>query len=431
MKMNSYRKMLNCFFLFVMMTMTTQIKEVASIESPYLKEILMGRCYEQSLSTSSNTKHNTIEEFQCDGLVGGFMNVLESRTQQDISSDDFSKAYVEQTDFTSPHDAALIWLPALTNLGATSISLKPTIRNSLVTPHDTPGGKLITGLVFCAAGSTSKATCTQDESNAYWQFWKASYTKFSSQITGTFRVVIENQFDDVDFLKQNVLAVLDVDKVSSIEIWTPDSSATEDPLCSSKAALKIMDYLTHVKKFSEESVSCQEDLVEMTLCHNDPMTDLCLEYQLGKGAMSQNKTLTPLLARTHSNSSSSSSPSTKKHWPDETGYYRPGDLIDDNSGHRSPFRTFLVWLAVGSTAYCLYTRILHNQNHHYGYTDIGNGKRIEADGDDDDGNSDNAPSAQSFASLRTGGSGNSNGAESFFLNDPEYVGRDDASRSAQ
>jgi ADP-ribosyl cyclase len=441
---------------------------VVSVESPYLKEILMGRCYEQSVVESyqitSSSSSGSIPVSECDTLVGGFMNVLESRLQQDITIDDF-KPYVSQTDFTSPYDSALLWLRFWTDMpkaeqqqeeGENNHSNPSRMRMvippkpfDLVTPHDTPGGKLLDGLVFCASGSTTNDNCNRDESNAYWQFWKAAYAKFASQISGKLRIVIEGPFADVKFLEENALSYLDPNQIPSIEIWTPALASTSTftlkshdkkpapagitdslTMCTSKVVAETIDYLVNFKGFPEDAISCKEDLYTLILCHSDPTCEPCLAYELGKTMRSQNATVTP-------------KPSSKHEWQadddNNNDYYHPGDGIDGEDGHRFPFWRILVWVIVGATFYYLYTRIVchHLQyrggTHGDGYRVVGNGKTfIEGDDDDDDYGATNVrtTSQQSAVSLQITG-GSSNGAESFFLNDPDAAQRDAASRLIQ
>lgn len=346
------------------------------------------------------------------------MNVLESRLQNDITADDFHPL-VQKIDFTSPNDSALLWLP----IGGRGSGRRSIKSNNLVTPHDTPGGLLLDGLVFCASGNTNPDSCTQDESNAYWQLWKASYQTFAAQISGKLLIVVDDPYDDVNFLIENALEFLNERNIPNIEVWTPSSTSDstvftnstastkrtqshDDTLCSTDAVVKIIDYLINVKGFPKDDVSCNEDLYEMTLCHNGPTSYPCLYYKMGKTAR---------------DSSPSSSSSSKQKLPDETGYVDPGDV--DNDGHRSIFRRIMVWLVVCTTAYCLCKRIIYNRGNAQigssGYGMIGSDKTF--DGVDQP--------ARSVASRSTVGS--SIGAESFFLNDPEAVRHDAASRLMQ
>ena len=121
----------------------------------YLKEIILGRCY-----NGPPTGHPDA----CPALVGSFMNAIESRRDADITATDFD-VYLNQADFSSPRDRAVIYL----RLYGNEQKLPDVPR--LVAPEDTPGGKVFRDLTFC--GVDQRENCNIENSNAYWTFWEA------------------------------------------------------------------------------------------------------------------------------------------------------------------------------------------------------------------------------------------------------------------
>lgn len=118
----------------------------------YLKEILLGRCY------------NGPNPDACPAIVGSFMNAIESRRDADITQADFAP-YLDPADFSSPRDTAVLYLRLYGNKQGL-----PIVPN-LVSPEDTPGGTLVHDLIFC--GMDQRYNCSLETSNAYWKFWEA------------------------------------------------------------------------------------------------------------------------------------------------------------------------------------------------------------------------------------------------------------------
>lgn len=143
---------------------------VTATESPYLKEVLMGRCYFAPPVTT--TKGGAKGEDTCPALVGSIMNVLESQLDGNIGASAFD-SYLEQADFSSPPDKSLFYLRFF---GESAKTFSPP--RGLVSPEDTPGGALFKDLVFC--GVDQRGNCSIEKSNAYWTFWEAGTYAYDS-----------------------------------------------------------------------------------------------------------------------------------------------------------------------------------------------------------------------------------------------------------
>lgn len=161
--------------------------------SAYLKEIVQGRCYYRP-----PTKDGKSDD--CPSIVDSLVGVTEAHLDSAIQASDFD-GYVDRADFSSPKDKALFWLHL--NGEDPNVVLSPP--SDLVAPEDTPGGALMKDLVFCGVGTT----CKKDESNAYWKFWQAAYSKFASQVRGKVQIVVEPS-SDVQFLINSAISSLKV-----------------------------------------------------------------------------------------------------------------------------------------------------------------------------------------------------------------------------
>lgn len=399
------------------------VPTVQSAASPFLKEILMGRCFDQQHQQTiiDGRMEFSSSSSSCDAIVGGFMNVLESRLQTDISAADFDDAYVTRSDFSSPKDAALLWLHFLGNDASSTKNATetnpsiPVQLTDLVTPHETPGGKLLDGLVFCASGPWNNDNCNIENSNAYWSFWQAAYGTFSSKVAGKLRIVVDDPLVDVHFLQKNALFHLKPDQVTTVEFWLTSfgsGSSTGDG-CSTKAVLETMDYLVNVVQFPMEALSCHEDLYELALCHSNPNAEPCLVYQLGKKKMknytsSSSGHLDEKPQGLSNDMSNEQFPPSQK-WHEDEHFYH----LDEDNGC-SPFWRILGWTVIAAAVYCFCTRVMNRTED--GYHVIENGKTIE----------DHEPDRSSVTNTNA-----SSGAESFFLNDAGAANFEAANRVVQ
>ena len=200
-------------------------------DNPFLKEIMMGRCYEQQRQQQQQDPTATATAVSCEDIISSFMNVLESHFESDLESlleNEFSKAFIiekekgqvpnslfapssssslalkDRSSSTTASASASVAIPMIwmkffgTNQNSQTTN---AVKNMLslsnnngggggyVTPETTFGGRLLEGLTFCAqnpnslsSGSNGYDGCSKENSNAYWSFWKAAYKSFTSQI---------------------------------------------------------------------------------------------------------------------------------------------------------------------------------------------------------------------------------------------------------
>eukprot|EP00532_Pseudo-nitzschia_australis_P018259 CAMPEP_0168311992 /NCGR_PEP_ID=MMETSP0142_2-20121227/67660_1 /TAXON_ID=44445 /ORGANISM="Pseudo-nitzschia australis, Strain 10249 10 AB" /LENGTH=462 /DNA_ID=CAMNT_0008264923 /DNA_START=254 /DNA_END=1642 /DNA_ORIENTATION=- len=242
---------------------------------PFLKEILMGRCYDQNPNGMQSS---------CDEIVGSFMNVLESHTQSDpmLTEALFHKAYVAKTDFAPPKDRAMVWMKMSVG-GGDNDSLPTTIPafrdggKYWTTPETTPGGRLVEDLDFCAKTVWDNGNnCSRESSNAYWKFWGAAYAGFAGSVQGRLEIVLEDPHVDGGFLHKNLVSHLDATKVTSVRIWGVD--------CASPIAKTTISALKDEQEI--RNVVCKgPDLVELILCsdgEDNEVGDACGTYERGK-----------------------------------------------------------------------------------------------------------------------------------------------------
>ena len=138
-------------------------------QSAYLKEILMGRCYDQPL----------LADGACASLVDSFLNVLESHRDADLEPDSFD-AYLSKADALAASTVAVPKKdpPTLFHLRfygdeASASLLFPGYQS----PETTPGGSLLRDLLFC--GVDQRNNCSVETSNAYWAFWQEGASRAS------------------------------------------------------------------------------------------------------------------------------------------------------------------------------------------------------------------------------------------------------------
>jgi ADP-ribosyl cyclase len=154
-------------------------------QNPYLKEVLMGRCYE-----SPAVQQPEPDALSCSFAVDSFMGVLDSHLDEDIGTSAFDM-YLEMTDYSSQKDSSLfIWPPPSSKQTDWVFSTDVT---NLVLPETTPGGALVQGLVFC--GSDRRLDCpaeywTVNERGAQSSFWQGVYSNFAAKAQGRVRFVI-------------------------------------------------------------------------------------------------------------------------------------------------------------------------------------------------------------------------------------------------
>jgi len=249
--------------------------KAADAQSPFFKEILLGRCYEKPTTGNIN---------QCPQVVGSIMNVLDSQLDASIDSLNSFAPYMRMgVDFSSPINSGLIWLTGNdgTFAGNTDTTNYSTYggmnqqqqagnfalhRNmapiELLTPEQTPGGFLLHDLVFCGVDRKNDGSCTKETSNAYRSFWAAAYAQFARSATGSLRIVIE-PYSDLEFLRQSVIQQLNSYQVTEVILYVEN--------CQEQEYTQLVDSIPIV------TVQCKDqfsDYAFFLLCQN-PSSDAC------------------------------------------------------------------------------------------------------------------------------------------------------------
>eukprot|EP00568_Trieres_chinensis_P001182 CAMPEP_0183309454 /NCGR_PEP_ID=MMETSP0160_2-20130417/25352_1 /TAXON_ID=2839 ORGANISM="Odontella Sinensis, Strain Grunow 1884" /NCGR_SAMPLE_ID=MMETSP0160_2 /ASSEMBLY_ACC=CAM_ASM_000250 /LENGTH=346 /DNA_ID=CAMNT_0025473483 /DNA_START=66 /DNA_END=1106 /DNA_ORIENTATION=- len=221
-------------------------------ENPFLKEIILGRCYESPPSGSIGT---------CQPLVGSFVSVIESRLDDDIEPEFFAQ-YYGAADFSSPEDGAVFW-PLNSDMRK--------LPESATTVEDTAGGSLVSGLSFCGVDKRSDCGHLSGAASA---FWEGAYGIFAAQAKGRVRVIITSK-DDAHTIKTWVVPRLNMNEVSSFEIY-----AAKEIECDSDTMIGIEDSLLE-SGIGPSVVSCVDDpdLTRLLLCSDssDSLACRCME----------------------------------------------------------------------------------------------------------------------------------------------------------
>jgi len=268
----------NVALLVLLLTASTWMPPLASagrVSPPFLKEILVGRCYETYPYHHENA-------LNCDDIAGSFLNLLETRSESQITAQEFERVYIDRANFEPARDMIpMIWLrfhgfdtgsQGSMNTGMPWMSLEPPV-GGFVRPEDTPGGKLLRNLVFCAASSPDAIDdgCKVEESNAYWQFWESAYRKFTTLAATSnggkggkddddddesegrekrLHIVLDHPLVDIQFLQRAVLdpwidAISSSSSSSSSSLSIPASNQIDlwGVECNSTAMQTVTSYL--------------------------------------------------------------------------------------------------------------------------------------------------------------------------------------------
>jgi ADP-ribosyl cyclase len=195
-------------------------------QNPYLKEVLMGRCFENPAVQQPQQ-----DAFSCPFVVDSFLGVLDSHRDQDIGTSSFDM-YSEMTDYTSQKDSALfVWPPP-----SGKNWVFPESLSNLVLPETTPGGALLQGLVFC--GTDRRLDCPAEywntnEKGAQSSLWQGVYSSFAAKAQGRVRLVIlDENLNHIPTLWNNqvlprLTGVTSVDVVAA-DCEAPGASALTD-----------------------------------------------------------------------------------------------------------------------------------------------------------------------------------------------------------
>lgn len=254
--------------------------------TPFLKEILQGRCYDRP---------PTGDVRDCPSVVDGFVAILESRLDAEITVDAF-QSHLRSIDFSIPAGTTLLFLPFQDHdysappqgnseyddffahqdddffapqhfdhwhFWKSNLSSK---NFAWVTPELTPGGGFLAGLVFC--GNDIAENCSKEVSNAYWKYWEAIYGRFAACARGTLQVIVR-QNANVNFIERSIVDNIDPDHISNVVVYADE--------CKSFTAKALMSSL-RAAGMDAEHVVCSDDPVEFALCAPDRESEVCFAY---------------------------------------------------------------------------------------------------------------------------------------------------------
>lgn len=250
--------------LFSSIALTTRGEQASQWDqqSPYLKEIIQGRCYDQPPTGSAN---------DCPEMVESITNALEG-LDCDMNGASFA-SYMEQADFSSPPNKALMWLGHSTSLQSLGFKFFRSANEApfgMVTPERTPGGTMMSNLALCGVagdGGTGKSYCDEgyDDCDAFSYFWDSAYETFASLVSGTVYLVIEPDRIDI----RSTLAQLNASVVTKVVMYAENCRVTD--------IQSLIEYnLPHI-----DNVVCLDDPIEFTnlmVCTNDQSTAQCTGY---------------------------------------------------------------------------------------------------------------------------------------------------------
>jgi hypothetical protein len=247
-------------------------------ESPFLKEILLGRCYAQPPSGDAASSSS------CPSTVGSFMNILDGHLDDAIEVENFA-SYLDGADWASTTSAGgLFWLGGRNDRGAAEDN--SIILKGWQTPESTPGGSLVHGLSFC--GVDKRGHCPETTSGAYSSFWTGAYAKHTASLRGDVHIVLEGNKSPkklTPFLL-GALPELDSKRVTSIAIYSSN--------CHSKSVQTITSAIKASTGFEfSGKLSCGSDILALFLCQ-DPTSPSCTRLKRDAAPLPM-KTIGPLV----------------------------------------------------------------------------------------------------------------------------------------
>eukprot|EP00339_Tiarina_fusa_P026800 CAMPEP_0117046044 /NCGR_PEP_ID=MMETSP0472-20121206/31847_1 /TAXON_ID=693140 ORGANISM="Tiarina fusus, Strain LIS" /NCGR_SAMPLE_ID=MMETSP0472 /ASSEMBLY_ACC=CAM_ASM_000603 /LENGTH=336 /DNA_ID=CAMNT_0004758265 /DNA_START=13 /DNA_END=1023 /DNA_ORIENTATION=- len=232
-------------FSLLLLMVSLQGKTSLAGQSGFLKEILLGRCYENPPDGRGKDGSG------CPATVGLIMGILEGHKDADLDASTFD-GYVKNADFNSPKDGALFWLHG----GGAPTSFLVAKPPGAVTPEETPGGALLSNVVFC--GVDQRQGCKIEESNAYWSFWKAAYKEFAARVSGKVTVIVEPTAD-VDFFTASAVSNFQKGKVTDVMVVVKNCGFVSNLLAELKNVVPSDDLVTCTTPAEMNALICTAD----------------------------------------------------------------------------------------------------------------------------------------------------------------------------
>jgi ADP-ribosyl cyclase len=198
-------------------TSTASKPTTSEPQNTFLKEILLGRCYENLPNQSPEGGSS-----MCPVVVDSFLGAIAGQLDENIQSDAFFM-YMGWTSYEVKKDTALlVWPP--------SYALDMTWNSDYILPETSASGGMLKGLVFC--GPDKRMNCPTEYwnggSSAMVSFWHAVYSDFASKAQGRVRMmVLEKDLKTVPSLwDESVVTGLDAGTVSSVEVMAVNCDAS-------------------------------------------------------------------------------------------------------------------------------------------------------------------------------------------------------------
>lgn len=229
----------------------------------FRKEILLGRCYADP---------PTGNVMDCPSFVDGFLSILESHKDEDISIDTYSELLVG-VNVSIPETKTLVFHPYLHYGSMFEMKGDPpppsevwsSYSSSIITPEYTATGSMLRNMMFC--GNDTEDECYLEESSAYWSFWWALNRLYVSHTQGELHLVATSPYYDY-FLQEGVIRYIRPDQISKVTLYVND--------CSSEHRL-VQDLID--AGIRSRDIECVDDPLEFLFCTSDPSWKECRSYR--------------------------------------------------------------------------------------------------------------------------------------------------------
>lgn len=287
-------------------------------QTPFLKEILMGRCYDRP--PTGVVGDTSI----CQSLVGEIMSVIEGRLDSNVRAVDF-KPYLDKVDMSSPPNQAVFW-PSL------DTHAKAAIGGDMLVPVErTPGGWLLSGLVFC--GIDMREECPL-EYGAYRAFWAAATAAYAASASGRIRAVLLGAREDgsSDFLI-DVVPNINPDSVSGFDIYVVGDVAS----CDGDSG--VAAFMVALSAHGIKDVTCTSDKPDLfhvkllIMCTDEGESALCRCFD-------ETKEVTSDVQKTHSISEQKQDTPSN---PEASDHLHPGIILLIVVATLGSIVAFVVW----------------------------------------------------------------------------------------
>ena len=220
-------------------------------QSPFLHEILLGRCYEKPVGGDPSL---------CPSIVGSLLEAFAGKLDQDVRTADF-KPYLDAADFSSPKNGGIFVMGGRHNHGDDHLRIKNHTR-----PEDTPGGALVAGLTFCASDQHEHCPGIQapkdgeEFTGAASSLWAGIYQAFARQVQGQLLMVVLDESADTTLTVQAAIPHFNTNAVSEVDIFLVQGD------CDASRAVSQLQHALHAANITK--ISCVQDpyLLNVALC---------------------------------------------------------------------------------------------------------------------------------------------------------------------